>query len=72
MPSYIVTGASRGLSVSFCRTWKHCNSGDQQASNTYIGTLLILSPDQYGFIKTFASDASNTVIGIVRNKAATE
>ncbi|KAE9373307.1 NAD(P)-binding protein [Stipitochalara longipes BDJ] len=40
MPSYVVTGASRGLG--------------------------------YGFIKTFASDAANTVVGIVRNKAATE
>jgi len=40
MPSYLVTGASRGIG--------------------------------YAFIKVLASDATNTVIGIVRNKAATE
>jgi len=40
MPSYVVTGASRGLG--------------------------------YAFIKTLASNPSNTVIGLVRNKASTD
>ncbi|KAH6680986.1 hypothetical protein B0J14DRAFT_275994 [Halenospora varia] len=40
MPSYVVTGASRGIG--------------------------------YEFIRKFAQDQSNTVIGLVRNKAATE
>lgn len=59
MAVYVVTGASRGLGVSpFI-----------PKPTTYKATDIIL---QYALIKNLASGPSNTVIGLVRNKATTE
>lgn len=60
MPSYVVTGASRGLGVS----------------PSYISIIINTSGEvntlQFQFIKTLAADASNTVIGLARNPSALE
>lgn len=59
MPSYLITGASRGLGVSLTR-----------CCSIYPTTNPLLS--QFGFIQVLSSNRKNTVIGLVRNKAATE
>ena len=53
MPSYLVTGANRGLGVS-----------DEPIHST----PAILTPRQYGFVKYLAKNPENTIIGIVRDK----
>lgn len=57
MPSYVVTGASKGLGVYYTLPYL-CK----------IHTNIT----QYAFVKQLASDPANTVIGIVRDIAATE
>lgn len=57
MPSYLVTGAGRGLGVRLPTTPQ---------------SLLINVTKQYGFIKSLASNSDNTVLGLVRNKKATQ
>ena len=56
MPSYVVTGASRGIGARLPR----------------LLSQTVLTKTQYEFIRKLAKDQSNTVIGLVRNKAATE
>jgi short-subunit dehydrogenase len=57
MPSYVVTGASRGLGV--CHT--HFPLVGSHANKT-----------QYEFIRQLSKDQSNIVVGLVRNKVATD
>jgi hypothetical protein len=57
MPSYLITGASRGLGVS---PLKLCISAKTNWTC------------QFEFLRQLSRDAGNTVIALVRNKAATE
>jgi hypothetical protein len=56
MPSYVVTGASRGLGVR---------------SPPSLSKPKLTRKLQYAFIQKLASNPSNVVIGLVRNKEAT-
>jgi hypothetical protein len=58
MPSYVVTGVSRGLGVSFT-----CPLPSRSKSVFYY---------QYEFLRQRSSDPENTVIGLVRDKPATD
>lgn len=58
MPSYVVTGVSKGLGVSPIE--KHRDLITDQ-------TL-----QQWEFLHQLSSDSNNTVVGIVRDKPATE
>jgi short-subunit dehydrogenase len=58
MPSYVVTGVSRGLGVSFT-----CPLPSRSKSVFYY---------QYEFLRQLSSDPENTVIGLVRDKPATD
>ncbi|KAJ4355642.1 uncharacterized protein N0V89_003662 [Didymosphaeria variabile] len=55
MPSYVITGASRGIGVS--------KSGSRHLSTT--------DRHQWGFVQHLSEDPSNTVIGLVRNAPPT-
>lgn len=57
MPTYLVTGASRGIGVS-----------SVSASQGEILTLIV----KYEFVRQLSEDASSTIIGMVRDKDATE
>lgn len=57
MPSYVVTGASKGLGV--------------YSTSPYL-CMIHTNTTQYAFVKQLASDPANTVMGIVRDIAATE
>lgn len=59
MPSYVVTGASRGLGV---RSQAGVLSWNNPRSLAF----------KYAYIKHLAQDPSNTVVGLVRNKSDTE
>lgn len=57
MPSYVVTGASKGLGVYFTLPYQY---------------RIHINITQYAFVKQLALDPANTVVGIVRDIAATE
>lgn len=57
MPSYVVTGASKGLIV--------------HSTLPYL-CKIHANITQYAFVKQLASDPANTVVGIVRDIAETE
>ena len=58
MPSYLITGVSRGLGVR-----STCSLPCQSKSNLHY---------QYEFLRQLSSDPENTVIGLVRDKSATD
>jgi len=58
MPSYLITGVSRGIGVS-------STSVQHKNISTY-------SCGQFTFLEHISSDPSNTVIGLVRNVAETK
>jgi NAD(P)-dependent dehydrogenase (short-subunit alcohol dehydrogenase family) len=60
MPSYVITGASRGIGVRLVPipsplSLQHANLDEQ-----------------YAFLQHLSSQPSNTIIGIVRDKASTD
>ena len=57
MASYVVTGASRGLGV-------RASNKRTKAKISYF--------EQYEFLRQLSNDPANTVVGLVRDKAATE
>lgn len=62
MPSYLITGVSKGLGVS-------CPLPFTLSSPSMLTTLLLL---QYEFLRQHSSNPANVVIGLVRDKAGTE
>lgn len=60
MPSYVITGASKGLGVG--------SANDQ----TTAGIPIANSSKQWAFLEKISGNSSNNVIGIVRDKAATD
>jgi len=58
MPSYLITGASRGLGVC--------------SGSLFLRHSRTKCPSQFEFLRQLSSDPNNTVIGLVRNIPATE
>lgn len=58
MPSYAITGASRGIGVSYPLSEHHAMSNHVSI--------------QWAFLCNLSSNSETTVIGIVRNKSDTE
>lgn len=57
MPSYVVTGANRGLGVS---------------PHHHPGWVQQLTREKFEFVRQYSADSKNIVVGLVRDKAAAE
>lgn len=64
MPSYVISGVSRGIGVRPTTT-AVCSVYHKRG-------LLIVYARQYEFLRQYSSDPNNTVIGLVRNKPVTD
>jgi NAD(P)-dependent dehydrogenase (short-subunit alcohol dehydrogenase family) len=60
MPTFLVTGASRGLGVSLQKVLSN------------LPTYLTCAQLQFAFLKELSADRENLVVGLVRNKLSTE
>ena len=65
MVTYVVTGVSRGIGVS-----SHITSNGMV--HTSHPKLTINYPQQYEILRQLSADPESTVIGLVRNKSATD
>jgi len=64
MPSYLVTGASRGIGVSRIDRRTHIRRLENREAETNL--------NQFELLRQISEDHNNVVVGLVRDKASTD